>query len=29
MPLKALLALIRAVKGEGLAPTSSPSPPKP
>ena len=29
LPLEALLALIRAVKGEGLASRSSPSPPKP
>jgi len=29
MPLQALLALIRAANGEGVASTSSPSPPKP
>ncbi len=29
LPLQALLALIRGAKGEGVASTSSPSPPKP
>jgi hypothetical protein len=29
LPLEALLALVRAVNGEGLASRSSPSPPKP